>query len=153
MKTPFHSVLLLNCGLFFARLFVFIGLFAFFSPVACNPFPPPPQAGPGGCLVAHGLLQRGCYSPLLWTSSELWQASAGSHAEEALLHCSQRGLCFMKPHSIASRHLPQGQRQFLFHGEQWMMVASLKGNNPAWGKQQQQQEKATVSMDIHNKHQ
>jgi len=44
----------------------------------------------------------------------------------------------MMPHSIGSRHLPRGQ--FLFHGEQWMMVASPKGNNSAWGENQQQQQ-------------
>lgn len=50
-------------------------------------------------------------------------ASAGGHVEKGFPHCSQRGLCFMMPHSIGSHYLPRGQRQFLFHGEQWMMVS------------------------------
>lgn len=66
-------------------------------------------------------------------------ASAGGYVEKAFPHCSQRGLCFMMPHSIGSHYLPWGQWQFLFHGEQWMMVASPKGNNSAWGEKQQQQ--------------
>lgn len=54
----------------------------------------------------------------------------------------------MKPHRIASHHLPQGQWQFLFQGEQWMMMGSLKTILHV----EKTTTKITVSVAIHNKH-
>lgn len=102
-------------------------------PVPCN------LSGPRGCSVDHHLPSPGLPLPSALDRPRAVAASAGGHVEKAFPHCSQRGLCFMMPHSIGIHHLPWGQWQFLFRGEQWMMVASPKGNNSAWGENQQQQ--------------
>lgn len=96
--------------------------------------------------------QRGCCSPGLSVGLSWWPRWEGFSP------LFPTGSVFYDASQYGSHHLPRGQWQFLFPGEQWMMVASTKGNNSAWGEKQQQQQpnnfllqKTTASMAIHMK--